>query len=112
MTIHLSRELEKFVHDAVRDGLFAREDDVIRDALLRLKQTMSGKKTKRAKPAQQKQPLTRAEFDQNCLTVTDFGEGAGIIVSHAVARSRCLSWNSLQGNKLNAPIFRQPTTVQ
>jgi hypothetical protein len=46
------------------------------------------------------------------LTVTDFGGGAGIIVSHAVARSRCLSWNSLQGNKLNAPIFRQPTTVQ
>ena len=29
-----------------------------------------------------------------------------------MARSRCLSWNSLQGNKLNAPIFRQPTTVQ
>jgi hypothetical protein len=48
----------------------------------------------------------------NLLTVTDFGGGAGIIVSHAVARSRCLCWNSLQGNKLNAPIFRQPTTVQ
>jgi putative addiction module CopG family antidote len=49
MTIHLSKDLEKFVHDAVRDGLYAREDDVIRDALLRLKQTMPGKKTKRAK---------------------------------------------------------------
>ena len=67
MTIHLSKDLEKFVHDAVRDGLYAREDDVIRDALLRLKQTMPGKKTKRAQPAQQKQPLTRAEFDQKLL---------------------------------------------
>jgi len=67
MTIHLSKDLEKFVHDAVRDGRYAREDDVIRDALLRLKQTMPGKKTKRAKPAQQKKPLTRAEFDQKLL---------------------------------------------
>ena len=67
MTIHLSKDLEKFVHDAVRDGLYAREDDVIRDALLRLKQTMPGKKTKHAKPAQQKKPLTRAEFDQKLL---------------------------------------------
>ncbi len=67
MTIHLSKELEKFVHDAVRDGLYASEDDVIRDALLRLKQTMPGKNTKRAQPAQQKQPLTRAEFDQKLL---------------------------------------------
>jgi len=67
MTIHLSRELEKFVHDEVRDGHYAREDEVIRDALLRLKQTMPGKKTKRALPAQQKQPLTRAEFDQRLL---------------------------------------------
>jgi len=67
MTIHLSKDLEKFVHGAVRDGLYAREDDVIRDALLRLKQTMPGKETKRAKPAQQKKPLTRAEFDQKLL---------------------------------------------
>ena len=67
MTIHLSKDLEKFVHDAVRDGLYAREDDVIRDALLLLKQSMPGKKTKHAKPDQQKKPLTRAEFDQKLL---------------------------------------------
>ena len=68
MTIHLSKDLEKFVQDAVRDGLYAREHDVIRDALLRLKQTMPGQKTKHAKPAQQKKkPLTRAEFDQKLL---------------------------------------------
>ena len=49
MTIDLSKDLEKIVHDAVRTGLYAREDDVIRDALLLLKQSMPGKKTKRAK---------------------------------------------------------------
>ncbi len=34
--------MEQIVHDAVRAGLYASEDDVIRDALLRLKQTMPG----------------------------------------------------------------------
>ena len=42
MTIHLSKDLEQIVHDAVRAGLYASEDDVIRDALIWLKQTMPG----------------------------------------------------------------------
>jgi len=61
MIIHLSKELERFVHDAVRGGRYASEDDVIRDALIRLEQTMP-KNTEmagnRAKPARQKNPLT------------------------------------------------------
>jgi len=36
MTIRLSKDLEQIVHDALRAGLYAREDDVIRDALIRL----------------------------------------------------------------------------
>jgi Arc/MetJ-type ribon-helix-helix transcriptional regulator len=74
MTIHLSKELEQFVHDAVRAGLYAREDDVIRDALTRLKQAMPEAKQppatrpKRAKPAQPpKKPMTEAEFDRHLL---------------------------------------------
>ncbi len=57
MTIHLPQELAQFIHDAVRAGFYAREDDVIRDALTRLKQAMpkstpaSGKRAKRAEPA-------------------------------------------------------------
>jgi putative addiction module CopG family antidote len=39
MTIHLSKDLEQFVHDAVRAGRYASEDDVIHDALSRLKQS-------------------------------------------------------------------------
>ena len=55
MTIHLSEDLEQIVHNAVRAGLYAREDDVIRDALTRLEQTLpkpvrtAGKKAKRPK---------------------------------------------------------------
>ncbi len=73
MTIHLSKDLEKFVRDAVRDGLYAREDDVIREALLRLKRTvpkgteMPDKKTKRAKPAPQKKKLTLEELHQQMM---------------------------------------------
>jgi putative addiction module CopG family antidote len=74
MTIHLSKDLERFVHDAVRSGLYAREDDVIRDALTRLKQDMpkanpARKKTKPAMPATPKKPMTRAEFDQHLLEI-------------------------------------------
>lgn len=57
MTIHLSGELEKIIHDAVRAGLYARDADVIRDALIRLKMTLPPeggtpiKKTKDVKPS-------------------------------------------------------------
>jgi Arc/MetJ-type ribon-helix-helix transcriptional regulator len=74
MTIHLSKDLERFVHDVVRSGLYAREDDVIRDALTRLKQAMPegnpppGKPAKRTKPAPpKKQPLTIEEFNRKLL---------------------------------------------
>jgi Arc/MetJ-type ribon-helix-helix transcriptional regulator len=73
MTIHLSKELEQIVHDAVRSGRYAHEVDVIRDALIRLKQTMSEgtqSPSKRAKPAQpKKQPLTEADVLQHMLDI-------------------------------------------
>ena len=71
MTIHLSKDLEQIVHDAVRAGFYAREDDVIRDALTRLKQSLSeaaqspGKSAKAALP--EKQPLTEAEVLQQMM---------------------------------------------
>ncbi len=60
MTIRLTKDLEQIVHDAVRTGLYAREDDVIRDALLRLKDEMPKdartprRKAKAARPANDK----------------------------------------------------------
>ena len=77
MTIYLSKELEQFVHDAVRAGLYAREADVVNDALIRLKEAMPdgsqmpAKGRKRTKAALQKlkKPLTPAELDQYMLSV-------------------------------------------
>jgi putative addiction module CopG family antidote len=76
MTIRLSKELERFVHDAVRSGRYAHEDDVIRDALIRLKQTMPeetqspDKSAKRVKPARpKKQPLTEADVLKHMLDI-------------------------------------------
>jgi putative addiction module CopG family antidote len=37
MTIHLSKELEQFVQDAIRAGRYASEDEVFNDALERLR---------------------------------------------------------------------------
>jgi putative addiction module CopG family antidote len=66
MNINLSKGLEQFVHEAVRDGFYAREDDVIRDALTRLRQDISGtaspakRSAKRTKtmPSRAKRPLS------------------------------------------------------
>jgi Arc/MetJ-type ribon-helix-helix transcriptional regulator len=75
MTIHLSKDLERIVHNAVLAGLYAGEDDVIRDALIRLERTLpkpaqtTGKKAKPAKlaPQKTKKPLTVAEIHQQML---------------------------------------------
>ena len=75
MTIYLSKDLEDIVHNAVRPGFYAREDDVIRDAPTRLEQTMprparkSGKKAKSSKALPKKpiEPLTIAEIHQQML---------------------------------------------
>ena len=40
MTIHLSKELEQFVHGAIEAGRYATEDEVVKDALVRLEQEM------------------------------------------------------------------------
>ena len=77
MTIHLPKNQEKFVHDAVRAGLYASEDAVVSDALDRLRQTLpkaprvSGKKAKRSKVTARKpkKPLTEDEFNQHLLRI-------------------------------------------
>ena len=40
MKIDLPEDLERFIRDAVDSGSYVREEDVVRDALSRLKQTM------------------------------------------------------------------------
>jgi Arc/MetJ-type ribon-helix-helix transcriptional regulator len=74
MTIHLSKDLERFVHDAVRAGLYRSEADVISDALTRLRQAMPGDtppsaaKAKRAKtPQPRKKPLPIEEIHRQMM---------------------------------------------
>jgi Arc/MetJ-type ribon-helix-helix transcriptional regulator len=75
MTIHLPEDLERFVHDVVRAGRYAREDDVIRDALIRLQHLMpegvaeTGQKPVRKKPAKHKNILTEAEVQRHMLEI-------------------------------------------
>jgi len=77
MIIDLSKDLEKIVHDAVRTGLYAREDDVIRDALIRLKQSLpqaaqtsgKGAKCTKAAPRKPKQPITEEEFLKHLVEI-------------------------------------------
>ena len=77
MTIHLSKDQERFVYEAVRAGLYTSEDAVVKDALDRLRQTIPtpvkappkvAKRTNAA-PPKPKKPLTRAEFDQHLLAI-------------------------------------------
>jgi Arc/MetJ-type ribon-helix-helix transcriptional regulator len=74
MTIRLSKDQEQFVHDAVQSGLYAREDDVIRDALTRLQQTIppatksSARQAKSTRQAKAKEkPITLDELHRRML---------------------------------------------
>jgi Arc/MetJ-type ribon-helix-helix transcriptional regulator len=41
VTIYLSKELQQFVHDAVRSGRYASADDMLNDAVERLRQQIA-----------------------------------------------------------------------
>jgi Arc/MetJ-type ribon-helix-helix transcriptional regulator len=69
-------DLERFVHEAVRAGRYARAEDVVRDALIRLRQAMpdeavpAQERAQRAKPAKQKKkPLTKDEFHRHLIEI-------------------------------------------
>jgi putative addiction module CopG family antidote len=66
MTIHLSKEHEQFVHNAVQAGRYASEDDVLRDALSRLQRElpmetqMASQNAKAAQQSSEEKPLIDA----------------------------------------------------
>jgi Arc/MetJ-type ribon-helix-helix transcriptional regulator len=79
MMIHLSKDQQKFVHEAVRAGLYASEDAVVSDALDRLRQAMpkparqpaKKQQAKRTPPVPQKpgKRMVEAEFGQHLLNI-------------------------------------------
>jgi Arc/MetJ-type ribon-helix-helix transcriptional regulator len=72
MTIHLSKDLEQFVHDAVRAGHYANEDAVVNDAIARLREVIPEKTaipTQHTKAAEQKKTLTKEEFQRHLIDI-------------------------------------------
>jgi Arc/MetJ-type ribon-helix-helix transcriptional regulator len=76
MTIHLSKDQEQFVREAVLAGLYASEDDLFADAVERLRQTTpkparapakKAKSTKAAPQKPKKKPLTIDELHQQMM---------------------------------------------
>jgi Arc/MetJ-type ribon-helix-helix transcriptional regulator len=68
MTVHLPEEWERFVHDQVRAGRYGSEEDVIRDALERLKQAQEPDRA--APPPAAPEPAWRRVLE-NMKTVPD-----------------------------------------
>jgi Arc/MetJ-type ribon-helix-helix transcriptional regulator len=78
MIIHLSKDMEQILHNAVLAGLYASEDDVIRAALTHLEQTLpkpartsakAAKRTKAAARQPKSKPLTEAELRGHMLDI-------------------------------------------
>ena len=112
ITIHLTEDLERLVLDAVGTGRYASQDDVVRDALLRLGQTAS--ETTRTsgqgnEPGQEGKPLTKNEFHRHLVKIglmdqvpdsktaagdpnDELIDHEGEIISENVIRERLIEW--------------------
>ena len=72
ISVHLGEDLERFIRDAVRSGRYANEDDVMSDALVRLRNTMnkgidtSDKETDSSGPGKK---LTKQEFHRHLVKI-------------------------------------------
>ena len=74
MIIRLAEDLEQIVHEAIETGLYAGEDEVIRDALTRLKPSIppasgrSDRKDGKARPVvAAQQPVSPGELNRRLL---------------------------------------------
>jgi len=112
MTIHLPEDLVRFIHEAVRTGRYAREDDVIRDAVSRLREALQeGDETadQGAEVTRQGKPLTKQEFQRHLVEIglmsqapettaapvepaQELVENEGEVLSERVIRERLIEW--------------------
>jgi Arc/MetJ-type ribon-helix-helix transcriptional regulator len=98
MTIHLSKDQERFVHKAVLAGLYASEDDLFADAVERLRQAMP-------KPAlEKKKNLTEAEFKQHLL---ESGRISSLPTPADPASRPAFQPITLEGEPLSETIIRE-----
>jgi Arc/MetJ-type ribon-helix-helix transcriptional regulator len=109
--VQLTDDLENLVRDAVGTGRYPRPDDVIRDALIRLRHAMQeGAAThEHSDPGQQAKQLTKHEFQRHLVEIGLMSEPPdakkargkpddelidkqGEIISEVVIRERLIEW--------------------
>jgi len=112
MTIHLTEDLERFVLGAVRTVRYASEDQVVSDALLRLRLAMheaAEASSQSAEPGNEGKPLTKHEFHRHLVNIglmdqapdsnaasgdpnEQLIDNEGEIISEMVIRERLIEW--------------------
>jgi putative addiction module CopG family antidote len=111
MTVHIPQDLARFVEEAVASGRFTSEEDVVRDALTRLQQSIAETAAATAQigtPTPNERPLTKEALKRHLTSIglvdapagssTD-GNTAGErsteedeIISEIVIRERLIEW--------------------
>jgi Arc/MetJ-type ribon-helix-helix transcriptional regulator len=112
MNVHVTDDLKQFVLEAVRSGQYASEDDVVHDALFRLRQTLepaAGRPDSEADGGRPAKPLTKQEFQRHLVNIglldelpssnvapenadIELVDLEGEIVSEVVIRERLIEW--------------------
>jgi putative addiction module CopG family antidote len=112
MTIHLSEDLERFIQGAIKSGRYASGDEVVRDALLRLRVAMPEADESSGESAvvgQEGKPLTKQEFQRHLVSIglmdplpdsaatsgdtdEELVDNQGEIISENVIRERLIEW--------------------
>ena len=112
MMIRVPQDLAGFIEDAVRTGQYAHEDDVIRDALVRLRQARevtAAATTQSDTPVLREKPLTKQALQRHLAEIglvdqspetssgPDDADAPSIddeeeIISEVVIRERLIEW--------------------
>jgi Arc/MetJ-type ribon-helix-helix transcriptional regulator len=107
MTINLALDLASFVEDAVRTGRYESANDVVSDALIRLRQVLeltTAATDESGEPVLQDKPLTKQVLQQHLVelglvdepTESSSGpppiEDENEIISDIVIRERLIEW--------------------
>jgi Arc/MetJ-type ribon-helix-helix transcriptional regulator len=112
MTIRLPHELAQFIEDLVSAGHYASENDVIKDALVRLRRAMEGSPAaplQGGEPAAQEKPLTKQKLQRHLADIglvstsveaiaaleepeAPLVDEQGEVISDMVIRERLIEW--------------------
>jgi putative addiction module CopG family antidote len=107
MTVHVTDDLKQFVLEAVRSGRYASEDDVVHDALYRLRQILApatGTPDSEAEVARAVKPLTKQEFQRHLVNIGVLDE----LPSSSVGRENAdVELVDLEGEVLSELIIRE-----